>query len=139
METTILWDERAPWTSRDAVAKGDDLWIPRKELPEATGWTLEPEGVCHGETCIPVPSDRRREIIDEARDLFHLTGFARMTERPVVADQGVWSFGAPAQARRAALQSLEAPGFSLPDLDGRLHSLADYAGKKRFVVTWSSW
>ena len=28
------------------------------------------------------------------------------------------------------LTSLDAPDFSLPDLDGKMHSLSDYRGKK---------
>jgi peroxiredoxin len=37
------------------------------------------------------------------------------------------------------LTSLEAPDFALPDLDGKMHSLSDYRGKKVFVVSWASW
>jgi peroxiredoxin len=35
--------------------------------------------------------------------------------------------------------SKPAPGFSLPGLDGRTVSLADYAGKKVVVSYWASW
>ncbi|HEY1422768.1 MAG TPA: TlpA disulfide reductase family protein [Candidatus Acidoferrum sp.] len=35
--------------------------------------------------------------------------------------------------------SKPAPGFSLPALDGRTVSLADYAGKKVVVSYWASW
>jgi peroxiredoxin len=34
---------------------------------------------------------------------------------------------------------LEAPDFTLPDIDGQLHSLSDFLGKKVFLVTWASW
>ena len=44
-----------------------------------------------------------------------------------------------ARARASGLSSLEAPDFTLPDLDGRLHSLSDYRGKKVFLVSWASW
>jgi peroxiredoxin len=29
--------------------------------------------------------------------------------------------------------------FTLPDLEGRPHALADYRGKKVFLVFWASW
>jgi len=37
------------------------------------------------------------------------------------------------------LRSLEAPDFTLPDLDGKLHSLSDYRGKKVLLMSWASW
>ncbi|MCC7122956.1 MAG: redoxin domain-containing protein [Gammaproteobacteria bacterium] len=37
------------------------------------------------------------------------------------------------------MMSLEAPDFTLPDLDGRLHSLSDYRGKKVFLFSWGSY
>jgi peroxiredoxin len=37
------------------------------------------------------------------------------------------------------MQSLEAPDFTLPDLEGRPHALRDYRGKKVFLVSWASW
>ncbi|TAJ31410.1 MAG: redoxin domain-containing protein, partial [Reyranella sp.] len=35
--------------------------------------------------------------------------------------------------------SLEAPDFTLPDLDGKTHSLAEQRGKKVLLVSWASW
>jgi hypothetical protein len=52
---------------------------------------------------------------------------------------GVWYVSAAGLARRAAAQSLQAPDFTLPDLEGRLHALVDYRGKKVFLVSWASW
>ena len=44
------------------------------------------------------------------------------------------------KAELAALNGKPAPDFSLPALDGRRVSLADYRGHKKLVVTfWASW
>ena len=32
-----------------------------------------------------------------------------------------------------------APNFTLPDLNGKPHTLADFRGKKVLLVTWASW
>jgi peroxiredoxin len=37
------------------------------------------------------------------------------------------------------MTSLEAPDFTLPDLEGALHSLSDHRGKKRLLIAWASW
>ena len=59
----------------------------------------------------------------------------------VVVDQknSVWYFGAREAEQNSYLSSLEAPNFTLPDLDGKLHSLADFRGRKVLLVTWASW
>lgn len=65
----------------------------------------------------------------------------RAHQRPVLSDvsQQVWSLGASAQETEQALQTLQAPDFTLPDLDGQPHSLSDFRGKKVFLTTWASW
>jgi peroxiredoxin len=37
------------------------------------------------------------------------------------------------------LSSLAAPDFTLPDMNGKLHSLSDFRGKKVLLLTWASW
>jgi hypothetical protein len=61
--------------------------------------------------------------------------------RPVASDASgaVWALGESASARNGALQSLEAPDFALPDLDGRMHRLSEHLGKRVMVVSWASW
>ena len=41
--------------------------------------------------------------------------------------------------RARELRSLDAPDFTLPDLDGRLHGLADHRGKKILLIAFASW
>jgi hypothetical protein len=62
-------------------------------------------------------------------------------DRPLAVDldERVAFLGVSARVRAARLASLEAPDFTLPDLDGRLHSLAEHRGKKVFLVAYASW
>jgi hypothetical protein len=70
-----------------------------------------------------------------------LDALAAAGDRPLAVDhdEGVAYLGVPAAARAAQLASLEAPDFSLPDLDGRRHSLAEHRGKKVLLVAYASW
>jgi hypothetical protein len=70
-----------------------------------------------------------------------LSNFARLIKQSFVADQknSVWYFGVRAEEQNGYLASLEAPNFTLPDLNGKPHSLADFRGKKVLLVTWASW
>ena len=76
----------------------------------------------------------RGEIVDLAAVWRHLG-------HPVAHDQAsaVWALGEGATERAAALRSLEAPDFTLPDVAGRPHSLSDHRGKKVLLVSWASW
>ena len=140
MSVTVLYKERPPHAGA-AVAEGGDLWMHVHELPAATGWELRPEGACRGDVCVPVPRGREAEFLRERPARFNLAALARVLGEPVVHDDahGVWAFGDAAAARRAGLQSLRAPDFTLPDLEGRPHALSDYRGKKVFLVFWASW
>ncbi len=66
---------------------------------------------------------------------------AEAAGRPVAVDLEARAayLGVPARERAAQLASLQAPDFTLPDLDGRLHSLSDHRGKKIFLVAYASW
>ena len=126
-------------TTRSPGHPDDALWIQAAALERATGWTLEPEGLCRGDVCtVLAPSDRERLVDGDAvcaSQLWELLG------RPVLHDEGrsVWMLGEAAADRRAQLESLEAPDFTLPDITGKLHSLSDFRGKKVFLSTWASW
>ena len=103
-------------------------------------------GLCDGGNGL---EDRLEEnfplVVVVILDFFHpaekLTGLARLLNEPVVhsVEHGVWGIGAAGSERHERLLSLQAPDFALPDLDGRLHALADFRGKKVLLVTWASW
>src|SRR5260370_1638483 len=59
---TVLYGDSE--TSVDAArVDGDQLWLTLGALESATGWDLEPEGVCKGGVCVPVPDARRSKPI----------------------------------------------------------------------------
>jgi hypothetical protein len=70
-----------------------------------------------------------------------LEAIATGLDRPLAVDveERVAFLGVSARARAARLASLQAPDFTLPDLDGHEHSLAEQRGKKVFQVAWGSW
>jgi AhpC/TSA family protein len=140
MSATILYKERPPYAG-SATPEGEDLWLPVSELPAAAGWEIRPEGACRGDVCVPIPRGREGEFLRERPARFNLAALARLLGQPVVHEDAhrVWFFGETAAVRRAGMQSLQAPDFTLPDLDGRSHALADYRGQKVFLVFWASW
>ena len=123
----------------DAVVDGESLWLPLATLEARTGWSLKPEGACRGDVCVPLPRGREGDFV--GGDRFNITGFAGHLGQPVVhhAPSQSWAIGESAEGRASSLQSLQAPDFTLPDLDGRMHSLSQYRGKKVFLVSWASW
>ena len=120
-----------------------DLWITTSDLTRATRFVIKPQGVCRDELCFPLPKNRKAEFVSKkgATTWFNLNEFAKLIRQPVVVDQknGVWYFGVRDAEQNGYLTSLEAPNFTLPDLNGRLHSLSDFRGKKILLVTWASW
>jgi hypothetical protein len=70
-----------------------------------------------------------------------LEPLAARLERPLATDpdERAAFLGVSARARAARLASLEAPDFTLPDLEGRPHSLAEHRGCKVFLVAYGSW
>jgi hypothetical protein len=105
---------------------------------QCLGWERKPEGLCHGDVCIPA---RQLAGIERDDGLFELAALASLLGRPLAIDMACRAafIGVSAPDRSAALARFEAPDFTLPDLQGRLHSLAEHRGKKVFLATWASW
>ena len=121
----------------DAVRLDDRLLIPVDDLAAATGWELKPEGLCQGDVCVPV-RDRSHLVheIDEDHlvDLAAL-GVALRVRHVVDAEAAVAAFGRP----NAGPTGLDAPDFTLPDLDGNPVSLSDHDDRKKLLLAFASW
>ena len=139
MGITLISEDRASQVS-SAVANGDDLWLSLQDVTAATGWERKPQGMCLDDRCVPISASLADALFD-AEDRFNFAAFARHLAQPVVHDDdaSVWLVGESAESRAGALQSLEAPDFRLPDLDGVTHALSDYRGKKVLLLSWASW
>lgn len=111
-----------------------DVWVPVQDLPAATGWVLKPEGVCAGEACIPAPPDAGWA----AGGAFNLSAFARHVGMAEAAEPGQEIVAFVPDDRSSGAASTSAPDFTLPDLDGQLHSLSDHRGRKVVLLTWAS-
>jgi len=117
------------------VSTHDGLWMSAADAERITGWALKPEGMCRDERCVRLPAAavKGKEVDVEA--------FWKQLGGPAIAseDGDVWALGAPADERNAALEGLEAPDFTLPDVDGTPRTLSQLRGKKVFLATWASW
>ena len=141
--STVVYDDIAVEINSAEIEAGQ-LWLATDDLVRATRLELKPQGVCWDEKCFPLPEARRHELVRNGSDKtwFNLTAFAQLVHQPVAhentGDFPAWYFGLRSDQRQE-LASLQAPDFTLPDLDGKLHSLSDFRGKKVFLVTWASW
>lgn len=114
-----------------------ELGVNADDFSRATGWTLKPEGLCKDEICVPV-RDAAAMSNGAAIDVAE---FARVTGRNVVLDssRNVVALGEQASNRAAAMATLNAPNFTLPDINGNMVSLSDFAKRKKLILAWSSW
>jgi hypothetical protein len=121
----------------EATVSGGAIRLAPQALAAGLGWELKPEGLCRGETCVPV-RDRSALLGPEG---VALAALARLLDRPLAVDgaEGVAVLGSAASGRAARLASLEAPDFTLPDLSGARHSLSEQRGRKKLLIAWASW
>jgi hypothetical protein len=135
---TVLHDQReTQWP--DSAVDGDALWLDGPAIDAATGWAWKPEGLCHGDVCVPLPPSSKDSLVRDGR--LDIAAMWRRSGQPVVHDSArrTWVFGSGASQRGAALATLQAPDFELPDLSGRVHHLSQYRGRKVLLATWASW
>ncbi len=103
------------------------------DFEAATGWACQPEGMCKGEMCVPVPGaagdDGRLDVETVAGRL----GMALESE----PSAGLWALGPESGGR--ALSTAVAPELELPDVDGNPFRLSALHGRKVLLVAWASW
>lgn len=144
-KAVVIYDDKATdvTVAKLAAAQPKDLWVTLADLKAATRFENKPQGVCRDELCFPLPKKRRAEFLQaEGKTMwFNLTEFARLVHQPVARDteRATWYFGLRAEVQNSMTKDFKAPNFTLPDKDGKLHSLADFRGKKVLIVTWASW
>ena len=131
---TIIDDGRA--TDVPVRIDGTDVVLDADALEQALGWHLTPEGLCRDAMCVPMPSGGAW-----GDDFVALDEIARLLGRPLAVDleERAAYLGVSSDDRASALASLQAPDFTLPDLDGRPHSLREHRGKKVLLVAYASW
>jgi peroxiredoxin len=94
-------------------------------LAAALGWTLQQQGLCRHETCVPLLGRSVTEalgllvVVDEAAAVAAVAPSAETHQRNAAAG---W-----------------APRLDLQDVDGNPVSFDDLSGHKRVLVTWASW
>jgi hypothetical protein len=136
--TTLLHEQRETHLPDDC-ADGDALWLDAAAIEQATGWQWKPEGLCHGDVCVPLPPAGKGDLVRGGR--LNIAAMWRRSGQPVVHDSASrhWVLGTGAAQRGATMATLQAPDFALPDLAGRAHRLSDYRGRKVLLATWASW
>lgn len=134
--TLTLLDEDCP-LQVPAVVDADGVRLSPDVVQRSLGWRLEAAGLCRGDTCVPVRPEHGL-LRDDGVDLRAL---ASLLERPLAldADERIACVGASAAERGHRLRSLDAPEFTLPDLGGHPHSLAEHRGRKVLLLAWASW
>jgi len=146
LRATIVYDDAATDLT-SAREDAGELWITTTDLKRATRFEVKPQGVCRDELCFPLPKARRDAFIHKdvsgsrlSQSWFNMTAFAQLVHQPVAHDAALatWYFGLRSDQRQQ-LSSLQAPDFTLPDLQGKAHRLSDFRGKKILLVTWASW
>lgn len=134
--TTIITDRE---TTVDAPLTDGRLLVDPETFTALLGWQLKPEGLCKDDVCVPV-RDRDSLTADGRIDVL---GAAAALRRPVEADggvgNGVVAIALPSEDRRRALDDRQAPACELPDLEGTMHSLDEWHGRKRLLVAFASW
>jgi hypothetical protein len=133
-QATLLWEGKVfPFS-----ANGAPNLIAELEFEALTGWELREEGLCNGAACVPL---RERSAAVPAPGVLDLAVVVPLLDRPLVIDDRsfVVSVGSTNAVRREALVDRRAPEFSLPGLDGRVHSLNELRGRLTVLVTFSTW
>jgi hypothetical protein len=116
---------------------GDAVFVAARDFAAATGWELKPEGLCRGAVCVPL-GDRSGVAVDDEIDA---VAVAPLLGRSVVADanEGVIAYAAAPAVVAEELRALNAPDFTLPQIDGTPFTLSALGRQKKLLFAWASW
>ncbi|MGB1422186.1 MAG: peroxiredoxin family protein [Pseudomonadales bacterium] len=105
--------------------------INTRSFEAETGWTINSEGACKADTCIPLPFDHDGQTLPAKAlaEAMHLP-FVEAPELDIMAI-GPESLGSH------SLQTARAPDLSLPDLNGNIHRLSEFLGQKVILYAWA--
>lgn len=120
-----------------ALVSGGRVRLDGDAVRDALGWELGPRGLCCGDVCIPV---RDPSLLGDDGGI-DLAALAEVLDLPLALDveERTGCLGTAAAERGRRLESLDAPDFRLPDLDGHPHSLSDFHGRKVLLLAYASW
>jgi hypothetical protein len=133
---TIVTEDGAATVT--ATRAGTSVRIATDELRRATGWKLEPEGLCRGDVCVPVRD--RSALVDHGQ--VDLRALADAVRAPLALDDDldIAVLGASAGDRATEREGMHvAPDLVLRDLDGNLHHWSELGRKKKLLAAWASW
>jgi hypothetical protein len=116
----------------------DSLRVDVDEFEARTGWRVQPQGLCQGDVCLPLPAD----AVDNSTRTLDITTVAERAGMPLVHDEShnVWALGPAAGPDRRALTTAHVPELELPDLrTGEQFQLSSLRGQKVLLLAWASW
>ena len=136
MSTFVLLDQGEPHQIDVAEGEGG-VSLASADVEAVLGWEIRPEGLCKDDICIPMVN--RVDLIDGER--INLGRLAELVARPLAIslEDRVAYLGPPLEKYDLSVGHLDAPDFTLPDLDGRMHSLSAFRGSKVLLAAWASW
>jgi hypothetical protein len=132
---TVLDDGQAH--TLQATRHEDRILLTPESVAATLGWRLTPEGLCHGEVCLPTRGHADR-LSAAGLDLDTL---AAALDRPLAVEPAAHAaaLGTSVGERAARLRGLAAPPLTLDDLDGLPHRLDGLRPKKVFLLAFASW
>ncbi len=104
---------------------------PIEDFERETGWLVRPEGACRSGVCVPLRPLRATVDVGVLAERLGM-GVAHDKRH------GLWALG-PSTVSGRALESADAPDFTLPDLEGRPFRFGSLRGRKVVLVAWASW
>ncbi len=136
MPPFVLLDVGRPMEFDVTIDQGD-VWIDSTDVDSALGWELKPEGFCKDDVCIPVAGNPG--MVNNG--VIRLAALADLLGRPLALslEERAAYLGPPSALHDQTVETLDAPDFTFPDLDGHPNSLPDYRGSKVLLAVWASW